>query len=232
MAKAAAALFLSEASMKKILSLVLALGLMASTAMAVPYSSATNFVSAVGVGSVSGSTYVQLTPVSAVKHGIDLQSIMISTYAAPGVSVITTDLYVAGATGLTNTPAVTFPSQPASTVGVIRFRVPDNYLSGGELHALVRASSTVTATGISVTANAFINTPGSADDVVQKAGTIVNFPVAASTVTQDLALTNANLTALKPGDILVYKVAIAGTDAVTRQILGLYFQYRPFGVFK
>lgn len=229
MAKAAAALFLSEASMKKILSLVLALGLMASTAMAA-YSDNTNFGSLV-VGSVSGSTYAVVTGVAAVKHSLPLQSIMISTYAAPGVSVITTDLYVAGATGLTNTPAATFPSQPASTVGVITFRVPDNYLSGGELHALVRASSTVTATGISVTANAFKNTPGSADDGVLKAGTIVNFPVASSTVTQDLALTNSSIT-FAPGDLITYKVAIAGTDAVTRQILGLYFSYRPYGVFK
>lgn len=231
MAKAAAALFLSEASMKKILSLVLALGLMASTAMAVPYSSATNFVSAVGVGSVSGGTYVQMTPVSAVKHSIPLQSITLSTYAGPGVSVITTDLYVAGATGLTNTPAVTFPSQPASTVGVVTFRVPDNYLSGGVLRALVHASSTVTANGISVTANAFKVTPDGLTATTQYDGTIVNFPTTANTTVNDLALTNANIT-FAPGDLVTYKISIAGTDAVTRQILGLYFSYRPFGVFK
>lgn len=215
--------------MKKILSLVLALGLMASTAMA-GYSDNTNF-GTVGVGSPSAGTYVVLSGVATVKHSIPLQSILISTYAGPGVAVITTDLYVAGATGLTNTPAVTSPSQPASVVAVVPFRVPDNYLSGGVLRALVRASSTVTAAGISVTANAYKNTPGSADDGVIKAGTVVNFPVAASTVTQDLALTNSNIT-FAPGDLITYKITIAGTDAVTRQILGLYFSYRPYGVFK
>lgn len=216
--------------MKKILSLVLALGLMASTAMAAGYSSNTNFGS-VGVGSVGGGTYVVLTGVATVKHPIDLQSILLSTYAAPGVSVITTDLYVAGATGLTNTPAVTFPSQPASTVGVIRFRVPDNYLSGGVLHALVHASSTVTANGISVTANAFKVTPDGLTATTQYDGTIVNFPTTANTTVNDLALTNANIS-FAPGDLVTYKVAIAGTNAVTRQILGLYFQYRPYGVMK
>lgn len=215
--------------MKKILSLLLALGLMASTAMAAGYSSNTNF-SSIGVGSVGGGTYTVLSGVAEAKLAIPLQSIMISTYAGPGVSVITTDLYVAGATGITNTAAVHFPSQPAASVGVVQFRVPSNYASGGVLHALVRASSTVTANGISVTANVYKDTPGAALDGVVKAGTIVNFPVASSTVTQDLTLTNANLTTIAAGDILTYKISIAGADAVTRQILGLYFAYRPYGV--
>lgn len=192
--------------------------------------SSTNF-SSIGVGSVSGGTYSVVTGVATVKHGIPLQSIMLSTYAGPGVSVITTDLYVAGATGLTNTPAVTFPSQPASTVGVVTFRVPDNYLSGGVLRALVHASSTVTANGISVTANAFKVTPDGLTATSQYDGTVVNFPTTANTTVNDLALTNANIT-FSPGDLVTYKVAIAGTDAVTRQILGLYFSYRPYGVFK
>lgn len=209
---------------------MLALALSAPQWLAAAYSSNTNF-GTVGVGSVSGGTYVVLSGVATVKHPIDLKSVMISTYAGPGVSVITTDLYVAGATGLTNTPALTFPSQPASTVGVVTFRVPDNYLSGGVLRALVHASSTVTANGISVTANAFKVTPGGLTATTQYDGTVVNFPTTANTTVNDLALTNSNIS-FAPGDLVTYKVAIAGTDAVTRQILGLYFQYRPYGVIK
>ena len=188
-------------------------------------------VDSLAVGSSAGGNYVVLTGVATVKHPIDLQSIMISTYASPGVSVITTDLYVAGATGLTNTPAVTSPSQPASVVGVLRFRVPDNYLSGGVLRALVHASSTVTVNGISVTANAFKVTPGGLTATTQYDGTVVNFPTTANTTVNDLALTNSNIT-YAPGDLITYKLTIAGTDAVTRQILGLYFSYKPYGVIK
>lgn len=188
-------------------------------------------VDSLAVGSSAQGNYVVLSGVATVKHPINLQSIMISTYAGPGVAVITTDLYVAGATGLTNTPAVTSPSQPASVIAVVPLRVPSNYLSGGVLRALVHASSTVTANGISVTANAFKISPDGLTTTTQYGGTVVNFPTTANTTVNDLALTNSNIT-YAPGDLVTYKIAIAGTDAVTRQILGLYFSYKPYGVIK
>lgn len=205
--------------------------LMAFGAASAPASSAyTNIPGGVGVGSVGDSTYAVVTGVASVKEPIALQSLLDSSYLPiVSASAVTTAMYVGQATGLTNHAAVFFPHQPASVVGVVQFRVPDNYRSDGVLYALVHTSGAVTANGISVTADVYYNDPNSATVTTKAAGTIVNFPTSAETQIRALALTNSNIT-FSPGRLVTYKITVAGANAVTRQILGLYFQYRPWNL--
>lgn len=210
---------------KLILSLLLALATTASASSAY-----TNLPGGIGVGNVGDSTYAVITGVASVKHELPLTSLWSDSYLPiVSASAVTTAMYIGQATGLTNHAAVFFPSQPASLVGVVQFRVPDNYRSDGTLYALVHTSGAVTANGISVTADVYYNDPNSATVTTKAAGTVVNFPTSAETQIRALALTNSNIT-FSPGRLVTYKLTVAGTDAVTRQVLGLYFQYRPWNL--
>jgi len=212
--------------------LALLMGLLLAAAPLAASSSVTNLPGGIGIGSVSGGTYSVLTPVSTVKMNIPLQSMVdnVSYLPITLATAVTTAIYMGQATGLTNHAAIIFPSQPASLVGVLQFRVPGNYYSGGTLYAIVHASSTVTTYGVSVTADVYYNDLDSTTVTTKAAGTVVQFPTTANVRLNTLALTNSSIT-FKPNQLVTYKITVAGTDAVTRQFLGFYFQYRPWGVY-
>jgi hypothetical protein len=215
--------------MKKILLvLLMVLGLVPLAMAADETRAHTNYgVGGVGVGNPE-STYLVLTGVATVNVDIPLQAILTSSYLpVTSATVSTTSMYVGGATGLTNTPAIFIPSQPASVEAVITHRIPKNYKSGGVLVLRVHTSGTVTAQGISFTADVYRNAPNSATITTKSPGSVVNVPTTANIQINDLSMANA--ATFLPGDTAAWHITVAGTDAVTRQIVGAYFKYRPHG---
>jgi len=213
----------------KSVALALALALSMAPVSAQASTSTTNF-SSIGVGSVPSSTYLYLTGVAEVWKEIPLTSILTGANGTTALAdtAITTGLYVAQVTGLTNTPAVAFPTQTDGGVASFSVTVPHNYRSGARLVAAWHTSTTFTQGQLSFTADAYVQSAyWSATTAAKTAGTAVQINPAASyqNVTQAATITLTT----QPFQRIQFKLSKEGTTAIT-QLTGLWFVYRPSGV--
>jgi hypothetical protein len=213
----------------KSVALALALAVALAPAAAQASTSTTNF-SSIGVGSVPSSTYLYLTGVAEVWKEIPLTSILTGTNGTTALAdtAITTGLYVTQVTGLTNTPAVAFPTQTNGGVASFSVTVPHNYRSGARLVAAWHAGGAFTQGQLSFTADAYVQSAyWSTTSVAKTAGTAVQINPAAEyqNVTQAATITLS----VSPFQRVQFKLSKAGTAAIP-QLTGLWFVYRPSGV--
>ncbi len=211
-----------------ILALVLALGL-GHVQAGTSYSSNTNFGS-VGVGSVGLGTYTVLSGVAERFQEIPLVSIMTGTNGTTALAdtAITTGLYVANPTNLSNSAgAVFYPAETDAAVARIRVRVPKNYMSGGrlilDLHTAVTytAELTITARAYQYPVGGLTNTTG-----VFLTGTRVGSS-APSTIAPVAFSFPVGVTVV-PESVITYQVSKAG--ALILEVTGARWAYRQFGI--
>lgn len=216
---------------KKILLLLgLAIATRLPAANATNPSSYTNLYGGVGVGSVSGSTYMVLTGVAEQYTEIPLTSILTGTNGTTALAdtAITTGLYVANPTNLTlSAEAIFFPAETDAAIARIRVRVPKNYRSGGrlvlDLHTAVTytANLTVTATAVQYPVGGLTNTT-----LVSLTGTYVGTSAPSNIAPVSFSFP-VGLT-VTPESVATYHVKKAG--ALVLQITGARYYYRPWGV--
>ena len=233
--------------MKKLISLIVAVAALAfgslqpCFAYSYGYTSNTNFNS-VGVGFLGSNgnpyTYTALTGVASTGLHFKLNDFMNASYASVATTgTSATNWYTGAATGLTNQAAVIIPSPASnSSTGVIQFEVPGNYLTAGVLELRLHESAQGTAQGVSIQATAYVNAPDSLTVTTALVGPIVNVPLNAIQTINTVALSGTATvaypwtSAFAPHDIVTYKIAVSGTDALTVQIMDAFFSYKPWGV--
>lgn len=206
---------------------ILSLLLVACTSLG--HAALTNLPGGLGVGTESAGTYVALTGVTLSYVDVPLASVrQFDCKTIVSDQVITTALYVGTATTMSNTTAVCVPAQ-ISTVGPsVQFYVPQNYLSGGYMELLVHSSAAVPNL-VTSTVAVGIQTPGSADSLAQVWGSAMVWPTSVSYTVRAVSHTAA--ASYKPGDLVTAKFTVAGADAI-KEILGIRFIYRPYGVMR
>ncbi len=214
--------------MKRLLGLALCLALFAGQASARSYTDNSNF-GAVGVGdpSTSVGTYTVLTGVALASQPLSLNSILqYDGYTAVTGSAITTAMYVAQATGLTNTTAIVWPANTAAIGMSLQTIVPMNYLSGGYLELRVHYGGATNSATVQCTT--YQNTPDSATTTAGTVGASTNIPAAAAT--QLYTVTLGTTATYVPGNIVMWKVLkpLGGNQVL--EVVSARFRYKPYGV--
>ncbi len=190
----------------------------------------TNF-DKIAVGREADSNLLAVSPVTHVYSDIPfLRSIIGGDCTTlPVASVITTALFIAPATGLTQTAAVVIPAELEGTeISCLGFRVPENYLSGGVFEVATHLSGSITQGQLSMTADVFLNASSAGVTSLAKvAGTAIQVSPTCETIVRWISLTNA--ASYTPGAFATVKLGKAGTTRKI-EILGVRFRYRPFGI--
>ncbi len=189
----------------------------------------TNF-DKIAVGREADSNLVGVTPTTHIYRDIELRNIVGGDCTTlPAASVITTALYIAPPTGLTNTVAAVLPAElEGPDLACLAFRIPENYVSGGEIELQTKIGGSITQGQLSMTAGVFINiTAAGVTSNAKTAGTATQVSPTCETVGRWISLPNA--AAYASGDWVTFKIGKTGTTRKI-EIVGVRFRYRPFGV--
>lgn len=197
----------------------------------------TNF-GGVAVGDESLGTYLELTGVTKAWEPIPLSNMFVGPNGTTPLAntAITTYFYIGTLTTLTNTAGiiadVALGSAKLDALS-IKYRIPWNYRSGGQLVAWCHTNTTFTAGALSVTADAYVATTDaslSLTTTAVAAGTAVQVSTTASSLPVPIVLTNSNAT-YYPGQWVTFKVTRAVTSSLAQlEFLGFDFYFRPNSV--
>lgn len=213
--------------MKKTLFLMLALTL--GIVSQVRSASLSSIENGITVGRNVDGNLIALTKVATIERDIELETIRIGdAITKPGISVITTALYVVAATGVTHVTTVAIPAALEGTdLGQVQFQVPWNYRSGGAIEFELKLGGSITQGQLSFTADVYNSQTNGLTSVAKTAGTAVQIAPAAETVFTWTTPTNA-ATFTKGGKVVV-KFGKTGTTRLVH-ISRVRFKYRPYGV--